>query len=164
MKVEFAGEGKYESQWDAFDDGYACQAEMVNDMADDARRLRDALEELHDWLEQRVLDIIPEIDRPATQARINMSRAVLDGSRHLMADPKNTFDPDYLCDNPICRDSAIEQLEGRKEDADEIERLKAMLSAAVKAIQFAHSEGFSWPTDPMAVIEAARRVAKPDDV
>ena len=52
-----------------------------------------------------------------------------------MTDQKNTFKPDYLCDNPICRDSAIEQLEGRKEDADEIERLRAALkpSAGTKA-------------------------------
>ncbi len=30
MAVEFQGEGKYDSQWDAWDDGYACQAERVN--------------------------------------------------------------------------------------------------------------------------------------
>ena len=45
-----------------------------------------------------------------------------------MTDQKNTFKPDYLCDNPICRDSAIEQLEGRKEDADELERLRNAIS------------------------------------
>lgn len=43
-------------------------------------RLRTALEECHDWLAQRVIDIIPEIDRPATEARINMARIVLDRS------------------------------------------------------------------------------------
>lgn len=46
----------------------------------ETERLRAALEECHDWLAQRVIDIIPEIDKPATEARINMARAVLDGS------------------------------------------------------------------------------------
>ena len=37
----------------------------------------------------------------------------------------------------------------------EINQLKAKLSAAIVAIEFAHSEGFEWPTDPMHVIAAA---------
>jgi len=39
-----------------------------------------------------------------------------------------TFSPDYLCDNPICAAVLEEQLEARKRDADEIERLRAALS------------------------------------
>lgn len=53
------------------------QGKMVKLTKENAR-LRTALEECHDWLAQRVIDIIPEIDRPATEARINMARAVLD--------------------------------------------------------------------------------------
>lgn len=41
-------------------------------------RLVEALEECSDWLEQRILDIIPTDDRPATQARIRLARTALD--------------------------------------------------------------------------------------
>ena len=37
---------------------------------------------------------------------------------------KNTYNPDYLCNNPICAAVLTEQLEARKRDADEIERLR----------------------------------------
>ncbi len=66
-------------QIDALQDQCAGQEiDLVNQGHDNAA-LRTALEECHSWLSQRVIDIIPEIDRPATQARINMARAVLDG-------------------------------------------------------------------------------------
>lgn len=37
-----------------------------------------------------------------------------------------------------------------KEAADEIERLRASQERLKSAIEFAHSEGFQWPSDPMA--------------
>ncbi len=37
------------------------------------------------------------------------------------------YDPDYLCDNPICAAVLTEQLEARKADGDEIERLRGRL-------------------------------------
>ncbi len=40
MTVEFQGEGKYDSQWDAWDDGFTVQAELINDLHADIRRLR----------------------------------------------------------------------------------------------------------------------------
>jgi len=57
---------------------------------------------------------------------------------------------------------ALEQL-ANMADAYEvkIEDLRAKLSAAIVAIEFAHSEGFEWPTDPMAVIAAARPDGSP---
>ncbi len=44
-------------------------------------KLVEALEECSDWLEQRILDIIPADDHPATQARIRLARAALDKAR-----------------------------------------------------------------------------------
>ena len=44
------------------------------------------------------------------------------------------YDPDYLCGNPICRDVLAEQLEARKTDADEIERLRAALKLVTTSI------------------------------
>ncbi len=43
------------------------------------------------------------------------------------------YDPDYLCGNPICADVLTEQLEARKRDADEIERLRAAYELAEEA-------------------------------
>ena len=44
-------------------------------------QLVEALEECSDWLEQRILDIIPIDDHPATQARIRLARAALKKAR-----------------------------------------------------------------------------------
>ncbi len=59
-------------------------ASMINEClvnAGDRRReiasLHAAVEEARDWLRDRVLSIIPEIDRPATQARIDLLNNVL---------------------------------------------------------------------------------------
>ncbi len=40
-------------------------------------QLVEALEECSDWLEQRILEIIPIDDHPATQARIRLARTAL---------------------------------------------------------------------------------------
>jgi hypothetical protein len=45
--------------------------------------LRAALTECRDWLKHRVLDIIPEDDRPATEARLNLATHALDEYREL---------------------------------------------------------------------------------
>ena len=42
-------------------------------------RRHSALTELTNWLEQRVMDIIPDVDKPATKARIELGYAALDG-------------------------------------------------------------------------------------
>ncbi len=41
------------------------------------QELETALTECRDWLRDRILDIIPENDRPATQARINLANYAL---------------------------------------------------------------------------------------
>ncbi len=43
----------------------------------DEMEMRDALYECRLWLEHRVMDIIPEADKPATQARIDLARKAL---------------------------------------------------------------------------------------
>ncbi len=42
------------------------------------------------------------------------------------------------------------------DQADEIERLRAELEIARDAIDFAHSEGFEWPSNPIAAMNVAR--------
>ncbi len=46
MTVEFQGEGKYESQWDAWDDGFTVQAELISALHADIERLREALDKI----------------------------------------------------------------------------------------------------------------------
>lgn len=41
--------------------------------------------------------------------------------------------------------------------ADEIERLRASQERLKSAIEFAHAEGFQWPSDPMAEFADAPR-------
>ena len=44
MPVDFQGEGQYDSQWEAFDDGFAAQAELTNGLLDEVLRLRACME------------------------------------------------------------------------------------------------------------------------
>ncbi len=84
-----------------------------------------------------------------------------------MTDQKNTFQPDYLCDNPICRDAAIEQLEGRHEDAEEIEWLREALDGLLDAVDAHDKANGRTMVDPhaTAVARAARCVCErpPED-
>ncbi len=43
MTVEFKGEGKYDNQWDAWDDGFTVQAELINDLHAEIKRLQDII-------------------------------------------------------------------------------------------------------------------------
>ena len=44
---------------------------------------------------------------------------------------------------------------------DRIEALEAELEIARDAIDFAHSEGFEWPSDPIAAMNAAMSETRP---
>ena len=59
-----------------------------------------------------------------------------------MEPPKNFALPDFVTADDLC--------EKIFKQAAEIKRLRASQERLKSAIEFAHSEGFQWPSDPMA--------------
>ena len=70
MTVEFQGEGKYASQWDAWDDGFTVQAELINDLRGLVQTLLDTVRD-----QEREIERLRGVTHLAADTIIKCERA-----------------------------------------------------------------------------------------